>query len=198
MLQLHLSGQQFYCLQKCVLYEGVDGNQIHANQWDVITHPCRLAKPTLKLGHGWVITSYKKLWMLLLIHTVTSDQTGPRATSLTCQLNGCVVKREPRFSDGTIRFEQQCGGVVSGEFCCGEISATEGAQRVGEDAVAIEHFQAVITARHVVFQIKAGESKLNNLKHKHEVDSMPVQIFCQYHISIEIDDPKKILSTITS
>ena len=31
--------------------------------WDVITHPCinfngSLAKPPLKLGHGWVITTH--------------------------------------------------------------------------------------------------------------------------------------------
>ena len=37
----------------------------YVNQWDVITRPCHnsnggIDKPPLKLGHGWVITSYKK------------------------------------------------------------------------------------------------------------------------------------------
>ena len=46
---------------------------IHSFQWDVITHPCSnfnggLAKPPLKLGHGWVITSHRNYCVWLLIH----------------------------------------------------------------------------------------------------------------------------------
>ena len=49
-------------------------NNIHSSQWGVITHQCRnfnggLAKPPLKLGHVWVITSHCFAWMLSLINT---------------------------------------------------------------------------------------------------------------------------------
>ena len=41
-------------------------NSMHVKQWNVITHPCQnlnggLVKLPLKLGHGWVITSFIKL-----------------------------------------------------------------------------------------------------------------------------------------
>ena len=41
----------------------------HVKLWGVITHPCPnfnggLAKPPLKLGHGWVITPHRKLPIL--------------------------------------------------------------------------------------------------------------------------------------
>ena len=41
--------------------------------WDIITHPCLdfnsgLTKPSLKIGHGWVISSHCFTWMWLLIH----------------------------------------------------------------------------------------------------------------------------------
>ena len=40
--------------------------------WDALCHPCPnfnggLIKPPLKLGHGWVITSHMKQWMLLFV-----------------------------------------------------------------------------------------------------------------------------------
>ena len=53
------------------------GNSIHEFLWDVITHQCPifnggLAKPPLKLGHGWVFTSYNIVSMYLLLYALIS------------------------------------------------------------------------------------------------------------------------------
>ena len=43
-------------------------------QWDTIIHPCpNYTKPTLKSGHGWVITPHVNLFMQLLIYVLALD-----------------------------------------------------------------------------------------------------------------------------
>ena len=38
MLQLHLSDQQLYCLQRCSLYQRFDGNILFADKAQIISH----------------------------------------------------------------------------------------------------------------------------------------------------------------
>ena len=56
----------------CIVTMAWINNYIHIKQWDVIIHSfpnlkgC-FAKLPLKLGHRWLISSYNKLWMKVLI-----------------------------------------------------------------------------------------------------------------------------------
>ena len=56
---------------------------IMTSMWDVITHTCPYFKggwvqPPSKLGHGWVIISYIKLWIELSIHALISVNVSKR------------------------------------------------------------------------------------------------------------------------
>ena len=77
-------------------YDKVSDNN-HVFGWDIITHPCPnfsggLAKPPLKLGHGWVIKFRSFIWMLLYL-SVAWDLYEVHGTHFTNTLqwhhNGC-------------------------------------------------------------------------------------------------------------
>ena len=59
-------------IKSCLWHEEVHPSK----KWNVVTHPCfnlkQLNSLSLKLGHEWVITSYRQLWMWLRIHVIIS------------------------------------------------------------------------------------------------------------------------------
>ena len=91
--------------------------------WDVITHPYfnfngSSDKPLLCLGHGWVITSQKFLWMKLLIHELISvgKKMAPDVdTAVVCKVTCNSQKMIGRpgdiswnYQNDTISFDKSC------------------------------------------------------------------------------------------
>ena len=75
-------------------------NYIHTELWDVITHSRpnfsdRLLRP-YKLGYGWVITFLRKIWIGLIIHAITSVNTGNRNRSLRFNTSSGAVALSPQ------------------------------------------------------------------------------------------------------
>ena len=101
-------GNNYCCLSRLaltVIGAWISLNNIHTFLWDVITHPCpnfngSLVKLPLKLGHGWVITSHIKLWMLLCIHVLISVKPvkGPLVLKLKVLNSLCHSELQPVHS----------------------------------------------------------------------------------------------------
>ena len=73
-------------------------NYIHIKLGNVITDPCpninvSFTKSALKLGHGFVITSHRKLWVWLIIHALYEWAIN----TLRLRPNGC------RFADDVLK-----------------------------------------------------------------------------------------------
>ena len=81
LIEIHISSFKKNAFENVVwkmaaIFPGLNvlSNYNQAYLWDVMTHPCPnfhcdSTKPTLKLGHGCVITSHCSTWMWFHIHT---------------------------------------------------------------------------------------------------------------------------------